>query len=393
MAGLWDLLPLFWHPVCRVDDVGSTGVTAARLLGRDLAVADLGDRWVAYDDRCPHRSARLSVGAVLHSPSDSPGAAGAGVGAGAATLQCAYHGWRYDGDGTCVEIPSMPEGPIPSSACVTSHRTEERYGFVWVLLDDRLDPPIPTWPGAGDDTLRVLRPEPYTWPVGATRRVENFTDLAHFAFIHDGSLGDRNQPVPPIPEIDRVGTELRFDYAPPDMEPDPTAMFGATLYRLIMPLTVNIEFLQPGDVRRLLWMTASPVEPGVSRSFWLMGRNDELDPAHDQAHLDFQWQILAEDEPVVCNQVPPEMDLTPGAEVSVRTDKVSIAYRRWLASLVAAGAEGGAAQDEDGDPDLAPLREALGLGLSLGAEATAPTGAPTIEPHRDPAAPATAAGG
>ncbi|MEM9891850.1 MAG: aromatic ring-hydroxylating dioxygenase subunit alpha [Actinomycetota bacterium] len=341
MPRLWDLLPFFWHPVCRVDDVGPTGVVAARLVGRDLAVADLGDRWVAYDDRCPHRSARLSVGAVLH----SPGA----VGSGASTLQCAYHGWRYDDDGKCVEIPSMPTGPIPSSACVTSYRTEERYGFVWVLLDGRLDPPIPEWPGADDTTLRVLRPDPYTWPVGASRRVENFTDLSHFAFVHDGSLGDRYQPVPPMPDIGRVGNELRFDYAPPDMQPDPTAMFGATLYRLTMPLTVNIEFLQAGGVRRLLWMTASPVEPGVSRSFWLMGRNDELEPIHDQAHLDFQWQILAEDEPVVCNQVPPEMDLTPGAELSVRTDKVSIAYRRWLKSLVSSGT------------DLAAMRHALGL--------------------------------
>ncbi len=354
MAALWDVLPLFWHPVCRVDDVGPTGVTAARLLGRDLAVADLGGRWVAFDDRCPHRSARLSVGTIENG-----------------TLQCAYHGWRYNGDGVCVEIPSMPEGPIPSSACVDGFRAEARHGFVWVLLDERLDPPIPTWPGADDESLRVLCPEPYTWPCGASRRVENFTDLAHFAFIHDGSLGDRNQPVPPIPEIDRVGAELHFDYAPPEMDPDPTAMFGATLYRLIMPLTVNIEFLQADDVRRLLWMTASPVEPGVCRSFWLMGRNDELDPSHDQAHLDFQWQILAEDEPVVCNQVPPEMDLTPGAEVSVRTDKVSIAYRQWLTALVGSvrdGSEGAAGAGEravesaiETAVDVDALREALRL--------------------------------
>lgn len=333
------LLRLFWHPVARVtdlipdddaaqdDDAGERGVVGARVLGQDLAVARLASgRVAAYADRCPHRSTRLSVGRV-----DGDG------------LRCAYHGWRFDADGVCDDIPSLPDSPIPSAACATAFRAEERHGLVWVLLDDRLDPPIPACPMADDPELRVLVPDPYTWPVGAPRRVENFVDLAHFAFVHDGSLGRRDEPVPPLPDVERVavrphrgpaGGELRFDYHPPELDPDPSAMFGASAYRMPIPLTVNIEFFMDGGVRRMLWMTACPVELGVSRCFWMMGRNDELDPSFDQAHLDFQQLVLDEDEPVVCNQVPPELDLTPGAELSVKTDKVSIAYRRWLAALV-----------------------------------------------------------
>ncbi|MEL6983960.1 MAG: aromatic ring-hydroxylating dioxygenase subunit alpha, partial [Actinomycetota bacterium] len=306
----WDgLLRLFWHPVCRVTDVvDGAEVLPARLLGQDLAVARLGpERWAAYIDRCPHRSTRLSVGSV-----DGGG------------LRCAYHGWRFDAAGRCDDIPSLPDSPIPSAACATSFRAEERHGLVWVLLDDRLDPPIPACPMADDPDLRVLTPDPYTWPVGPPRRVENFVDLAHFAFVHDGSLGRRDEPVPPVPEIERVevpggpaagaqpGGELRFVYHPPELDPDPSAMFGASAYRMPMPLTVNIEFFMDGGVRRMLWMTASPVELGVSRCFWMMGRNDELDPSFDDAHLAFQQQVLDEDEPVVCNQVPPELDLNPG---------------------------------------------------------------------------------
>jgi phenylpropionate dioxygenase-like ring-hydroxylating dioxygenase large terminal subunit len=51
----------------------------------------------------------------------------------------------------------------------------------------------------------------------------------------------------------------------------------------------------------------------------------------------FQELVLREDEPVVCNQNPPELPLD-ASEVSVRTDRVSIEYRRWLRELAAAGA-------------------------------------------------------
>ena len=56
--------------------------------------------------------------------------------------------------------------------------------------------------------------------------------------------------------------------------------------------------------------------------------------------LAFQAVVLQEDEPLVTNQDPPEMDLSPGAELSVRTDRVSIEYRRWLKELVGAVADG-----------------------------------------------------
>ena len=59
--------------------------------------------------------------------------------------------------------------------------------------------------------------------------------------------------------------------------------------------------------------------------------------AADDAHMAFQQLILREDEPVVCNHDPPELPLDT-SEVSVRTDRVSIEYRRWLRELALAAA-------------------------------------------------------
>ena len=75
-----------------------------------------------------------------------------------------------------------------------------------------------------------------------------------------------------------------------------------------------------------------------------MARTDDLD-GPDEPHIAFQRLVLDEDEPVVGNQVPGEFPMDVGAELSVRTDRVSIEYRRWLRELVAAAMEGPATFD------------------------------------------------
>ena len=104
-----------------------------------------------------------------------------------------------------------------------------------------------------------------------------------------------------------------------------------TDYRLWVPFTVNLELFFPDGERSQLWMSASPVESGVCRSFWFTCRTADWD-GPDQPHLDFQALVLSEDLPVIEAQEPPEIP-APFEEYSVLTDKVSIAYRRWLKEL------------------------------------------------------------
>ena len=280
------------------------GPVGVRLLGRDLVIARLGGpddhRVVAMSDRCPHRSTRLSVGQV-----DGD------------CVRCAYHGWAFASDGRCVDIPSMPDGPIPGRAAVESFDAVVEHGLVWVRLDPSVATAVPACPALVDPEMKVLAGAPYTWPVAAPRRVENFVDLAHFAFVHDGSLGRRDEPVPPIPDVRRVDGELRFEYDPPAY-PDgaeATALLAASAYRMPMPCSVDIAFSYPDGRRRRLWMAASPVDDAACRTFWFVARTDDL-AGDDRDHLAFQARVLAEDEPVVCNQVPSEMLLDPGAELS-----------------------------------------------------------------------------
>jgi phenylpropionate dioxygenase-like ring-hydroxylating dioxygenase large terminal subunit len=322
---------LFWHPVCTTVELAARGEQPlpVELLGHRIAVArSASGRLLALADRCLHRSTRLSVGWV-----------------DGESIRCAYHGWKWAGNGRCVEIPSMPGTPVPERACVRTFDVEERYGLVWVRIDGSAGTAIPAHPAfdrvdARPGSLRIVAGAPYTWPVGAPRRVENFVDLAHFAWVHDGSLGRRDEPVPPLPLVGRVDGELRFSYDPPEMDADEAAMFGHSEYRMPMPLTVSIEFWLASGAYRHLWMTACPLDMGRCRTFWTVSRDDDID-GDDGPHMAFQALVLAEDEPVVCSQDPPELPLQPGVELSVRTDRVSIEYRRWLGQL-AASVEGGA---------------------------------------------------
>lgn len=347
-AALERTLELFWHPVATLAELTAAAPhpLAVTLLGRDLAVALVGGGTaIAVVDRCPHRSTRLSVGWV---DGDA--------------IRCAYHGWKWQADGRCGEIPAMPDGPIPGRACVDSFDARIAHDLLWVRLDGAAGTSIPEHPAYGDEAMRIVAGAPYTWPTSAPRRVENFVDLAHFPWVHDGSLGRRDRPVPPVPEIERRAGALRFAYEPPDMAVENTALFGYSDYRMPMPLTVSIDFHLDTGARRHLWMTASPVDAGSCRTFWTVSRDDDLD-GDDEVHLAFQQLVLDQDEPVVCNQVPPELPLGQGVEISVRTDRVSVEYRRWLRQLVTASGDGPVAvrtalgydpSAPDGTPDTIP---------------------------------------
>jgi phenylpropionate dioxygenase-like ring-hydroxylating dioxygenase large terminal subunit len=302
----------FWHPVCTVAELeastrGDGGLLGVEVLGERLVIASLDGQPgpVALRDRCLHRSTRLSVGWVCGE-----------------TVQCAYHGWRWDGEGRCAEIPAMPGVPIPARARIDAFEAEVAYGLVWVRLEPGWPTRIPTNPAWGDRELRVTSGAPYVWPTSAERRVENFVDLSHFAWVHDGTLSTRSAVVPPVPEVRREDGELRFEYDPPALPPSD----GLAL----------IEFDVPEAGRRHLWMTACPLDAEDTRvrCYWLVARSDDLD-GDDGPYLDFQQLVLDQDEPVIVAQDPPNIPFEPGAEMSVRTDKVSIEYRRWLVEIAA----------------------------------------------------------
>ena len=106
-------LARFWHPVALSSEVGPEPA-AGRLGGRGWVLARFSGGIVAFADACPHRRARLSAGQIT-----------------GGMLQCAYHGWQFDGSGACVDLPSQPghAPPVPGAdlgPTARSRRCEDR---------------------------------------------------------------------------------------------------------------------------------------------------------------------------------------------------------------------------------------------------------------------------
>ena len=184
----------YWHPILWSREVTDKPV-AVKLLDQPLVIWRAHGGLSAFYDLCLHRGAALSLGWVNGDQ-----------------LVCGYHGWNYAADGRCTRIPSLPpDREIPAKARANAYRVQERYGLVWVCLDEpRQD--IPEFPPEFTDPS--FNWEPYTsegqWRANAARMIENLADFSHFPWVHAGILGDPDQAESPV--ITLVETKGGFQY-------------------------------------------------------------------------------------------------------------------------------------------------------------------------------------
>lgn len=322
---LTPVLEHYWHPVAYGHELGTAplGVT---LLDRRLVVFRDGGRLVALGDRCLHRSAALSLGRIVDG-----------------TVECPYHGWRWDAGGRCVHVPAAPARTGSVKGRVPVYKACEAAGMIWVCLGEPRLPP-PEFPELADAGYRVLCGPTYDWKTSAARRLENFCDFAHFSFLHEGSLGSRGRAEVQAVELWREAHVLRARRSGV-LEPNVSQkkkLLGieeswiapVNEYHITPPHTVHLKRIFPNGKRYVLIMAASPVSSNLTRSFWYQARDFGVEAEHDDFFIGFEKRILAEDVATVESQDPYWIPLRSG-EVSLDpADQISIAYRRALLELV-----------------------------------------------------------
>jgi phenylpropionate dioxygenase-like ring-hydroxylating dioxygenase large terminal subunit len=304
-----------WHVVARAADVAERQPTAARLMDEDLVLWRSGDRVHAWRDLCVHRGARLSLGSVS-----------------GGRLACAYHGWTYDEEGRCVHFPAHPEQRPPGTACATVYRAVERYGWIWVSLGFP-EHDVAAFPEWDDDSFRKVDCGPYTIRTGGPRVVENFLDVTHFPFVHEGLLGDPAHPqisdYRAIIDVDGVTAEDITVWQP---DPDGTGKGADVTYTYRVPRPLTAWFVKTsGGPRFAMFFTVTPVSEWTSVA-WMHVAMDYGDLTDEQVR-GFQDDIIKQDIPVVESQRPELLPLDLQAELHLRSDRTAIAYRRWLAQL------------------------------------------------------------
>jgi phenylpropionate dioxygenase-like ring-hydroxylating dioxygenase large terminal subunit len=302
-----------WHPVATVGQLEDGGPIAARVLGEDVVVWRSGDELLAWRDLCAHRGTRLSLGRVVEG----------------GRLECPYHGWTYGTDGRCVLMPAHPDQVPPAKACVATYRATAAYGVVWLNLGGS-HREIPRFELLDDPTHQVLLAGPYRVKASGPRIVENFLDIGHFPFVHEGILGDRTRP-----QIEDYTTTTGPDGVLSEgvkvYQPDPYGTGQGSVvtytYRVHRPLAAS--FIKHGEHSFGMFLAVTPHDAVDSTAWMWMAMNYE--PRHSM--IEFQDRIFAQDRPILESQRPELLPLDLQAELHLRSDRTAIAYRRWLREL------------------------------------------------------------
>jgi 5,5'-dehydrodivanillate O-demethylase len=165
-----EMLRRYWMPVCPAPELtAEKPKKRVRMLGEDLVVfRDLQGRIGLVAEQCPHRRASLYHGFV-----EDDG------------LRCAYHGWKFEVDGTCIEQP-FERGTEASraSACQRAYPVQQLGGILFAYLGPLPAPLLPRWePLVRKDGLRsitVAAIHRHNW----LQAQENSVDPVHTYYLH-----------------------------------------------------------------------------------------------------------------------------------------------------------------------------------------------------------------
>lgn len=323
-----------WHAVATSEEVGDAP-HQVWLLGEPWVLVRLGGTMAAFSDRCPHRLAPLSAGSVCGT-----------------LLQCGYHGWQFEADGTCARVPALPRSDrLPRRAGLTAAAAvEERYGLVWLAPDEPVEPisEFPEWTTGEYDTASTA---PRRTPVSAGQLVDNFLDAAHFPYVHAQTFGVEESAEVHDSGVVRDGWRIRtqFDTWYRNLD-DPLVASGE--HDAVQPqellkigsasttIRLRLHFPVTGATLAILFV-CQPETTTSTRVYKLIARNDFAgDVERMAACVKEEDVILDEDLAILERYTEMVLHLDSRVELHTKADRLSLGWRRLMADLLAAAGPG-----------------------------------------------------
>jgi 5,5'-dehydrodivanillate O-demethylase len=198
-----ELLRRYWHAIATTVDLDQDPVRRVRLMGENLTLfrSENGELGLV-GERCPHRGVDLE-----HGIPDAKG------------LRCPYHGWLFDKNGRCLEMPFddrvRDNKKNLDRMSIESYPVEELGGLVFAYLGPKPTPLLPRWDllvRDGFDRGVEIHVLPCNW----LQCMDNSADPMHFEYTHAalGNYALKKQGKPPAMKISRhmkIGFD-RFKY-------------------------------------------------------------------------------------------------------------------------------------------------------------------------------------
>lgn len=197
-----ELFRRYWIPALLADDLAGPDCAPVRvrLLGEDLvAFRDTSDRIALIDQQCPHRGASLFFGR-----NEEGG------------LRCVYHGWKFDVEGRCVEMPSEPsDSHFKDKIRVKCYPARDLGGVIWTYMGPpNLMPSLPEleWAVVPDSHRYLSR---RLQECNYLQAMEGGIDSSHVSSLHSDAALVSEKTKASVLRGKGIGRELvRGDTAP-----------------------------------------------------------------------------------------------------------------------------------------------------------------------------------
>ena len=167
-----ELLRRFWLPVLLSEELVEPDgePKKATVMGENLLLfRDSNGRIGIIDQFCPHRGANLWLGR-----NEDCG------------IRCVYHGWKFDIDGNCVDMPtSYPDVNAKDKMKIKSYPAREWGDMIWAYMGPKTDelPDLPSLEMAlvpASHRVVSKKWQDCNW----VQALEGSIDTAHFTFAH-----------------------------------------------------------------------------------------------------------------------------------------------------------------------------------------------------------------
>jgi 5,5'-dehydrodivanillate O-demethylase len=347
----------FWHPVMRSVDLPPGRAKPLRLMSENYTIyRGSGGKPHLTVNRCPHRKVQLSTGWVEGD-----------------AIRCLYHGWKFDGDGRCIERPA--EGTT-GSITIETYPVEEYLGYIYAYVGGGTPPAFPPYPGF--EAEGVIETYAAVFPCNHVQSFENDWDLYHANYTH--GTGEIHGPADAekrsgfFMELLRSTKYEETDYgvvrtmaAGPGAVNAAIFLFPATI-RLLIP-TFNEQSRHTGPSLRETYIAHTPIDDenhlfclsqlvpvtGDAREAYLLEYNrvEEIKKQHPST-VSLAWQGLAGEKVLadmkqhpmlveiedMLTQVGQDRIVDRRGEKLGRSDAGVVFYRRLLARELDAIARG-----------------------------------------------------
>ncbi|QSR88424.1 aromatic ring-hydroxylating dioxygenase subunit alpha [Methylacidiphilum caldifontis] len=320
----------FWHPVCPSSFLLDKPL-GIQLLGRRLVLARLNGKVSCFDDLCRHLGAALSGGKIEKK----------------SFLRCPYHGWLYNEEGRCIEIPSRRSLPIPLDARIRSYLTQESMGMIWVSLVSNPKYPIPRFEEFENNDFHQLDEGKWKeshWRASPQRIVLGQLDDTHFAWVHPSTIGHPDIVEAPSHRVTKENGFILSTFTICQRTTAPSSGFSraetakkedTNTVHYTIAAGINWIHLRKTNDKGEAWVLLqliSPLSYHESRVFWRIARNFDKLSERDPIYEKIQIQIMEEDRRVIESQRPwllPPMSSSLSMYLRP-SDLPLIEYHKWM---------------------------------------------------------------